>query len=128
MFSLSPLTVILSPLTVILSVLSVILSPLTVIQSPLSVILSEAKHYDIYNNTDITIYIGDANTHQNKTGAYLSALTLFCDIFNVNVEEVTYEISIPANQIAKLKAAAGKAAFDPPTIPEEYKTTPTPVN
>ena len=85
-------------------------------------------HYDIYNNTDITIYIGDANTHQNKTGAYLSALTLFCDIFNVNVEEVTYEISIPANQIAKLKAAAGKAAFDPPTIPEEYKTTPTPVN
>ena len=85
-------------------------------------------HYDIYNNTDIGLYIGDANSHQNKTGAYLSALTLFCDIFNTKAEEVTYEIALDADQIAKLKEAAEKAAFDPPAIPEEYKTTPTPVN
>lgn len=84
--------------------------------------------YDIYNNTDINIYAGDANSHQNTTGAFLSALTLFCDIFNVKAEEVTYTMDLSEDVLAKLKAAANAAAFDPPAIPEEYHTTPTPAN
>lgn len=79
--------------------------------------------HDIHNNTDIEIYNTNDYYHQNTKGAYLSALTLFCDIFNVKAEEVTYDMELSADELAKFKAAANKAAFDAPEIPAEYVIT-----
>lgn len=78
---------------------------------------------DIHNNTDIEIYNTKDYYHQNTKGAYLSALTLCCDIFNIKAEEITYDMELSADELAKFKAAADKAAFDAPEIPAEYTVT-----
>jgi len=81
--------------------------------------------YDIYSNrdmSDIELYNND-RTHPSATGSYLAALTIFAKIFGSDLTDVKYSDPQLKNYESALRAAAKKAAFEDPEIPEEYKTS-----
>lgn len=82
--------------------------------------------FDVYtnhkSNRNLDIYDSD-RTHPSVAGSYLAALTIFAKITGVDPTTVSYNQDLKEEYAAILKEAARKAIFDPPAIPEEYKTT-----
>ena len=59
----------------------------------------------VNNNTELNIYYGD-NRHQNKLGAYLSALVHAGSIFKLSVKSVNIDADISSNEKALLNKYA----------------------
>ncbi|MBE6975620.1 MAG: hypothetical protein E7439_00260 [Ruminococcaceae bacterium] len=79
--------------------------------------------YDIYTgDSNIEIYDSD-KTHPSYAGNYLSAVTLFTTIFQVDPTTVAYDAKLPAEDAQILREAAKRTVFETPEIPAEYKTS-----
>ena len=79
-----------------------------------------AAFYDVNTTTGIELYNEDLS-HPAAKGSYLAALTLFCGIFGVDPETVTYGANIPGDDVAAMQAAAKKVVLNEVVIPETYK-------
>ena len=78
--------------------------------------------YDIYaGNKGVNIY-NDDKSHPSLEGSYLAALTIFAEIFGISPIGITFRSTIPEASVAILQQAAHDAVFNPPEIPEKYKT------
>ncbi|MBE6960004.1 MAG: hypothetical protein E7448_04700 [Ruminococcaceae bacterium] len=79
--------------------------------------------YDVYTgDSGIEIY-NDDKTHPSYAGNFLSAATLFAEIFQIDPTTVNFNGTLTAQEAAVLKEAARKAVFETPEIPAEYKTS-----
>lgn len=84
------------------------------------VIHAGAAFYDVNTNTGIELYNPDMS-HPSKEGSYLAALTLFCGIFGVDPEGVSFADNLTNAEVSALQAAAKKVVFEEVVIPENYK-------
>ena len=79
--------------------------------------------FDVYTgDSGIEIYNED-KTHPSYAGNYLSAVTLFATIFQVDPTTVSYNGTLSKEKASILREAARKAVFETPEIPDEYKTS-----
>lgn len=79
--------------------------------------------FDVYTgDSGIEIYNQD-KTHPSYAGNYLSAVTLFATIFQVDPTTVDYRGTLSEEDASVLREAARKAVFETPEIPDEYKTS-----
>ena len=76
--------------------------------------------YEVNTTTGIELYNEDLS-HPAIEGSYLAALTLFCGIFGVDPEAVSYGANIPAYDVTAMQSAAKKVIFNDVVIPESYK-------
>lgn len=77
--------------------------------------------FDVYTNSrSIELYASDLY-HPSVSGSYLAAATIFARIFGVDPVEVEYNAKLSAAEAKLLREAAGRAVFETPSIPEEYK-------
>ena len=79
--------------------------------------------FDVYNaHTEIELYNSD-KSHPSYEGSFLAALTLFTEIFRIDVKNLTYRGTLSDGVYDVLAQAAADAVFVTPEIPEEYRTT-----
>lgn len=79
--------------------------------------------YDVYTtNPLIELYNKDCS-HPSWEGSYLAAATLFATVFGADPTGVDYRGECADGASPVLLAAAKKAVFSTPALPEEYKTT-----
>lgn len=77
--------------------------------------------YDIYTTKKgLELYDPDM-THPSFMGSYLSAMTLFTKIFNIDPYTVKYNANLPESRANMFRDAAKKAVFETPAIPAQYK-------
>lgn len=77
---------------------------------------------DVYTNVgEIELYNPDLS-HPSYAGSYLAAAALFGGIFGVKPSETAYKGGLTAQAAQILLAAAERAVYDTPAIPEEYLT------
>ena len=75
---------------------------------------------DVYTNYgEIELYNPDLS-HPSYAGSYLAAAALFGGIFGVKPSETAYKDGLTAQAAEILLAAAERAVYDTPAIPEEY--------
>lgn len=75
--------------------------------------------YDLYTKTDINVYHTDGS-HPSTVGTYTAALTLFCTLFRVSADEVTYDFELDESVFSTIKGYVNNAAVEPPAIPDKY--------
>lgn len=80
--------------------------------------------YDVYTNnkSKVNLYDNDL-THPSYAGSYLAAMTIFAKVFGGDPTAVAYKGTLSDDVSLILRAAAKKAVFDTPAIPDEYKTS-----
>lgn len=89
----------------------------------IDVAYSGLAYLDVYtNNKDIELYDFDCY-HPSETGSFLAAATLFAKIFNEDPTTLTVKGPVSDANTQILLAAAKKAAFDTPDIPDQYKVS-----
>lgn len=77
--------------------------------------------YDIVKQgRDIDLYDPDGS-HPSYLGSYLAAATIFATVFGCDPTSSKFTGDIPAEIAKILLEAAGKAVFETPDIPEEYR-------
>ena len=74
--------------------------------------------HEVNAKTHLELYHADCS-HSSQTGSYLAALVLFCRIFGVSPEAVTYDLALEAYAVKLLRRAAAQVLTDP-AIPNEY--------
>lgn len=79
-----------------------------------------AAFYDVNTATGIELYNEDLS-HPAMEGSYLAALTLFCGVFGVDPEAVSYGANIPEHDVAAMQLAAKEVTLNEVVIPESYK-------
>ena len=79
-----------------------------------------AAFYDVNTTTDIELYNEDLS-HPAMEGSYLAALTLFCGIFGVDPQAVSYTANIPEENVSAMQESAKKVVLTEVVIPEAYK-------
>lgn len=97
----------------------------TAIGKELNAIVANAglAFYDVYaGNKGVDIY-NDDKTHPSLEGSYLAALTIFAAIFGETPVGISYRYTISEENAAILQQAAHDATFNPPEIPEQYRTS-----
>ena len=79
--------------------------------------------FDIYTGgSKIDIYDTD-RTHPNYAGNYISAMTLFATMFNIDPTTIPYDGDLTPEKASVLREAVRKAVFETPEIPDIYKTS-----
>ena len=79
--------------------------------------------FDVYTSQkSIELYDADLY-HPVYAGSYLAAATLLSSIFGVDPTEISYNGNLSSHKSKILREAAKAAAFNPPAVPEEFRTT-----
>ncbi len=77
--------------------------------------------FDVYtSHPEIGLYNPD-QSHPSYAGSYLAAMTLLGRIFQVRPTSIRFDGELDSDHAAILRAAAEKAVFDPPAVPEAYR-------
>lgn len=78
--------------------------------------------YDVYTaENEIELYDAD-KTHPSYAGSYLAASALFSVMFDADPTDIEFEGELSQGDKEILLAAAKRAVYKTPPIPEEYKT------